>query len=179
MNKEELRTEYKIKRANLDETYINEAGHNIFKQILSLKEYRNSSTLLTYVSTSNEVDTRKLIEFSLAMGKHVAVPKCHKDHTMDFYYIHSFDELFLNKFGILEPLVSNNKVTSFTNSVCIIPGITFDEEKNRIGYGKGYYDRFLKDYPNAKVGLCYQKCLCKNIAAEPFDIKMDKVVADI
>ena len=70
----------------------------------------------------------------------------------------------------------NKKLNSFKNTICILPGICFDKKGNRIGYGKGYYDKYLKDKNIYKIGLCYKECIVNNIKSDRFDIKVNKII---
>ena len=133
MNKEVLRKKYfNIRR---DIGILNKSKHDkeIFKKTTNLEEYLGSCLVLTYVSLNDEVDTKELIEYSLKIGKKVAVPKC-IGKEMKFYLINSLSELKKGYFRILEP-TNENIVKDFKNSICIIPGVCFDNEGNRIGYG--------------------------------------------
>ena len=130
--------------------------------------------VLIYVSLEDEVDTMGLIKYSLNIGKRVAVPKC-ENGLISFCYILSLDELEKGSYGILEP-IGNNIVNSFKNSICIVPGVCFDKEGNRIGYGGGYYDRFLSSYKGIKIGLTYKESIVDKIDKDEYDIKMDKVI---
>ena len=174
MNKQILRNKYKEIRKNINDK--KELDDKIFNKVISLKEYKESNLFLTYVSLKDEVDTFKLIEYGLKIGKKVAVPKCEQD-IIKFYYITSLNDLKEGKFNILEP-ITNNLVTNFKNSICIVPGVAFDKQNNRIGYGKGFYDKFLQNYNGIKIGLVYSKCICEEIDIEKKDIKMDKIVCD-
>ena len=172
MNKQFLRDKYKEIRKNIKNK--EEIDKSIFNKIVNLEEYKQSDLILTYVSLKKEVDTIKLIKYSLEEGKRVAVPKCEgKDIT--FYYIYTLEDLEEGKFGILEPK-TNELVNNFENSICIIPGIAFDKENNRLGYGKGFYDRFLESYKGMKIGLTYKECICDKIDIDENDMKMDKVI---
>lgn len=176
MNKKILRGKYLKIRKNINikdkEKYANE----IFKQIINLQEYKECRLVLTYVSLNDEVDTIKLIEYSLKNGKKVAVPKC-EANNINFYYIRTLDELKKGGFGLLEP-ENKNVVTDFENSICIVPGVCFDKEGNRVGYGKGYYDRFLENYKELKIGITYKKCICEKIDTNKYDIRMDKIISN-
>lgn len=176
MNKEFLREKYLKIRKNINELDRENYNNNIFKKVIDLKEYKESKLVLVYVSLKEEVDTFKLIEHSLEIGKRVAVPKCIKN-DIEFFYIESLNELEKSKFNILEPK-TNKKVKDFDNSVCIIPGIAFDKEMSRIGYGKGFYDRFLKNYCGIKIGLAYRECICKKIDNDINDVKIDKIITN-
>lgn len=174
MNKQIIRNKYLNIRKNINNK--KELDEKIFNQIINLKEYKKSNLVLTYVSLKDEVDTFKLIEYSLKIGKKIAVPKCEQD-IIKFYYITSLNDLKKGKFNILEP-ITNNLVTDFKNSICIVPGVAFDKENDRIGYGRGFYDRFLEKYNGIKIGIVYSECLCEKIDIEKTDIKMDKIVCD-
>lgn len=172
MNKQILRNKYLNVRKNIKNK--KELDDKIFNQVINLKEYKESKMILTYVSLKDEVDTFKLIEYSLKIGKKVAVPKC-EEEIIKFYYISSLNDLKEGKFNLLEP-ITNKLVTDFKNSICIVPGVAFDKANNRIGYGKGYYDRFLQNYNDIKIGLTYRECICEKIDNESTDIKMVKVI---
>ena len=174
MNKQILRNKYLKIRKNINNK--KEIDDIIFNKVISLKEYKESNLVLTYVSLKDEVDTFKLIEYSLKIGKKVAVPKCEGD-IIKFYLISNLTDLKKGKFNILEP-TTNKLVTNFENSICIVPGIAFDKNNNRIGYGRGFYDKFLQNYNGIKIGLVYSECICEEIDIEKTDIKMDKIVCD-
>lgn len=172
MNKQILRNKYKQIRKNIKDK--EKLDNIIFNKIINLKEYKDSKVILTYVSLKEEVDTIELIKHSLNIGKQVAVPKC-EGNDIVFYYINNLEDLEEISYGILEPK-TNKLVNNFNNSICIVPGIAFDKENNRIGYGKGFYDRFLENYNGIKIGLTYKACICDKIDTDENDVKMDKVV---
>jgi len=174
MNKQILRNKYKQIRKNIKDK--EKLDSIIFNKIVSLKEYKQSKLILTYVSLKEEVDTIKLIKYSLEEGKRVAVPKC-EGNDIIFYYIYTLEDLEEGNFGILEPK-TNEVVNKFDNSICIIPGIAFDKENNRLGYGKGFYDRFLENYKGIKIGLTYRECICDKIDTDENDVKMDMIIKD-
>lgn len=171
MNKNELRKLYKLVRSSISNK--DEQNTSIYNQIICDKEVINASTILIYVSTNDEVDTKELITYFLK-NKKVAVPKV-IGNDMYFYYINSLDDLESGYFGILEP-TTNNIALDFNNSVCIVPGICFDKNNNRIGYGKGFYDRFLKDKDIYTIGLSFKECIVEKIDNDPNDIKLKKVI---
>lgn len=174
MNKQILRNKYKEIRKNIKNKEA--LDNKIFNKIIELKEYKESKMILIYVSLKDEVDTFKLIEHSLRIGKKVAVPKCEGDNIV-FYNINTLSDLQEGSFRILEPK-TNEIINDFSDSICIIPGIAFDKENNRIGYGRGFYDRFLEKYDGTKIGLTYAECICDRIDSEINDIKMDIVITD-
>lgn len=174
MNKQVLRNRYKEIRKSIKNKEL--LDNIIFNKIIDLKEYKESKMILIYVSLKDEVHTFKLIEHSLKIGKKVAVPKCEGDNIV-FYNINELSDLQEGSFKILEP-ITIEAINDFRDSICIIPGIVFDKENNRIGYGRGFYDRFLEGYNGTKIGLAYTECICDRIDSEINDIKMDIVITD-
>ncbi len=172
MNKQILRNKYKEIRKSISNK--EEQDDVIFDKVINLEEYKQSKLILIYVSLKDEVDTIKLIKYGLEIGKGIAVPKCEGD-DIAFYYINSLEDLEEGNFGILEPK-TNEAVNDFENSICIIPGVVFDKQNNRIGYGRGFYDRFLENYQGVKIGLTYKECVCDKIDVDENDVKMDKVI---
>ena len=170
--KEELRQEYKTIRKNICNKEL--LDEEIFKKVITDKEILKHKLILIYVSTLDEVSTLKIINYFLKT-KQVAVPKVCGD-TMNFYYITSLAELKRGSFNILEPQ-NRMLVTNYEDAVVITPGICFDLDGFRIGYGKGFYDRFFSKHNNLyKVGLCYDECLIKNTMHDDTDIPVDKII---
>lgn len=174
MDKRILRNKYKEIRKNIKNKEL--LDDIIFNKIIELKEYKKSYLILIYVSLNDEVDTFKLIEHSLKIGKRVAVPKCEGDNIV-FYNINKLSDLEEGRFRILEPR-TNEVIDNFSDSICIIPGVAFDKESNRIGYGRGFYDRFLERYNGTKIGLAYAECICDKIDSDSTDIKMNIVITN-
>ena len=174
MNKQFLRNKYKEIRKNIKDKEKQDCI--IFNKVINLEEYKQSGLVLTYLSLKDEVDTIKLIKYTFKQCKKIAVPKC-KGNDIVFYYINSLEDLEEGKFGILEPK-TNEIVKNFDNSICIIPGVTFDKQNNRIGYGRGFYDRFLENYKGTKIGLTYKECICDKIDIDENDIKMEKIITN-
>ena len=169
--KSELRGKYLKKRMEYKNPLSDMIIYN--KVIRGIHKY---DKVLIYVSKENEVDTINIIKYCLHNNIKVAVPKCNNNEML-FYYIDSLDELSLNKYNILEP---NNKrlVRSYKNSICITPSILLDNKGNRIGYGKGFYDKFFNEVDIYKIGLCYKKCLVRKIDVNNFDKRVEKVITD-
>ncbi len=184
MNKQELRKYYKKVRNNIFKYNKYELDKSILKNILSLDEYKNADTVFTYVSFGSEVDTKQLILEAFSDNKKVAVPYCISNtYKIDFYYINNINELEIGSFGILEPNIATaKKVVDFNNfnDICIIPGLSFTYNGDRLGYGKGYYDRFLEKYGNNiyKIGICYECQICSELPTDKYDKCMDIVVSE-
>ena len=171
--KNELRKKYLLVRNNINKKC--KKDQIIYEKVINNSFLKNSDTILIYVSKDSEVDTINLINYFLKFKK-VAVPKVN-DNIIEFFYINSLDDLEEGCFNVLEP-ITNKKVTDFNNVLCITPGICFNKEGYRIGYGKGYYDRFFSKHKIYAIGLCYQECLINDIFANSYDIKVNEVISD-
>ncbi|MCM1525172.1 MAG: 5-formyltetrahydrofolate cyclo-ligase [Ruminococcus sp.] len=179
--KTQLRNRCRDLRTGFGETEKQEKDGRIFERIISSSAYRSSPIVLTYVSTEIEVDTLALIKKALEDKKRVAVPRCITDtRDMDFYFIKSADELEKGTFGVMEPVPEKCiKAYAFETALCIIPGLAFDMKGYRLGYGKGYYDRFLSAHPKlVKMGLCYCSCTLNELIHGRYDIASDMLVTE-
>lgn len=152
----------------------------IKNKLLNLWAVREAQTVLCYVSTDIEVDTREFINALLQMGKRVAVPRCEGEKSeMNFYYIQSLSELSPGSFGVDEPDPQRSIMVGKTEgSVCIVPAFMFDKKGYRLGYGKGYYDRYLSRYNGSAIGVCYSANLQEELFHGKYDRAVDLVVTD-
>lgn len=173
MKKEFLRKKYKEKRDNIKNKITKD--NLIYQKVINNKDILSSKTLLIYISINSEVDTIKIINYFLNT-KNIAVPKI-IDNDMFFCYVTNLNELTSGKYNIPEP-TNENIVTDFDNAICIVPGICYDKENYRIGYGKGYYDRFLSKNKIKTIGLCYKECMIEKIDNDKCDYKIDEVITD-
>ncbi len=149
----------------------------IINKLFSLDEFKRAKRVMFYVSKNNEVDTHKAIKIAIKIGKEVITPKI--INKMIFpYRLYSFDDLLLGPFSILEPS-NKRKTKKSTIDLFVIPGIAFDVSGNRIGYGYGYWDRFLNCI-NKKIiiGLAFESQIVSNIIKEPHDVNVSKIITD-
>lgn len=173
MKKEFLRKKYKEKRDNIKNKVTKD--NLIYQKVINNKDILSSKTLLIYISINSEVDTIKIINYFLNT-KNIAVPKI-IDNDMFFCYVTNLNELTSGKYNIPEP-TNENIVTDFDNAICIVPGICYDKENYRIGYGKGYYDKFLSKNKIKTIGLCYKECMIEKIDNDKYDYKIDEVITE-
>lgn len=177
--KVKLRQHYRSMRDKMTPEYKHSLDIEIASRLLCTREYMNASTLLTYVAKKGEVETRGIIHAAFANGKRVAVPKCGKDGTMDFYLIKSMDDLVEGYFGIMEPDTQRCRLLEdFSDSLCIVPALCFDPQGQRLGYGGGYYDRFLSTYTGVSAGLCYASFVKWDLPVEAYDVTVSLLVTD-
>lgn len=173
--KTNLRAKYRLVRENLSKEEKRIKDDKIFEQIINSDYYKKAQTLISFVSTKIEIDTHRLIHYTWKQGKRVAVPKCLDDKGgMSFFYITSMNDLEKARFSLWEPRVNKCEVlNSYEGSVCIVPGFSFDPQGYRLGYGKGYYDRFLSKYPQTKIGICYNNCVAPELPHGHYDVPVD------
>lgn len=178
--KNQLRTQYKAIRKNMTSDEKCNADTEILQSILKQYKFINCETVITYVSTPIEVDTRSLITYSIKLGKKVAVPRCVPNtREMEFYYINSLDELSPGSFGVDEPCPERSEfVIDFSKSICIVPALSYDRYGYRLGYGGGYYDRFLSKYGGYTIGVCYDNCINKKLIHGRYDRATNIVITD-
>ena len=141
------------------------------------EKFKNAKTVFCYVSAGSEVKTQSLIQEMLTK-KRVVVPYCtDKCGNMIAVEIKSLDELKEGLFGISEPVTPKEFPKEEIDFV-IVPGIAFDKDGYRLGYGKGYYDRFLRGYSQPKVLILYKTCLLKKLWHGRFDVPVDMIVTE-
>ena len=181
MDKSELRKVMKRKRSGLSAERILMYSGCIAENLIQRQEYADASVLLAYVSFSSEVNTHFLIEKAWKDGKRVAVPKCMDDSKLDFQYIRSFDDLAPGKFGIPEP-VTGESVEYNEDDKCLLllPGVAYTKDGDRLGYGGGYYDRYLKKHtsiPNAMLAYSLQQT--ESLPVDEMDVPADMIITEI
>lgn len=148
------------------------------KAFLESDIYRKSEIILAYVSSDIEVDTSLIINDALK-SKIVLCPRCEKiGNIMHFYRIKDTESLEKGRFGISEPKSDCERYDDFLGAVCLVPALSYDKEGFRLGFGKGFYDRFLSDFGGVRVGLCYESCVCDKLIHDPHDQSVDILFTD-
>ena len=169
MTKKEYRTQLIKLRKQETEKDIKSA--KIAKEVLSFCE--SYSVIGVYLSMSDEVQTDELIRELLAKNKVVVFPKVIGD-DLRFYRNNKFEK---SKFGVREP-ADGEEYSKDKIDVIIVPGVGFDVKRNRLGFGKGYYDRYLSDFKGKKVGICFSSQVVMNLPITCEDIQMDILITD-
>lgn len=168
-DKQALRRELIALRKAIPAEEKRAADERIFER---LKPYLdNAGAVFTYVSTRFETDTRRIIDYCFEKGIPVAAPVS-GDKEMKFFFIDGVEELAEGRFGILEPINHDNEAISDERSVCIVPALSAEESGLRLGYGGGYYDRFLPRFRGTSIVISYDT-LRREIPAEEHDICAD------
>lgn len=178
--KKELRQQNREFRKSLSAEKKNVLDRAILKRVLALREYERADVVYTYVSKVEETDTIALITAALGDGKRVAVPRCLPETTsMEFLEISSLEDLERGTYGVLEPIPGKcPPVGESQSAFCIVPGLSFDSKGYRLGYGKGYYDRFLSGFSGFTAGLCYSGCMRWNLPHGYYDRPVDVLITE-
>lgn len=179
--KRALRTACKAQRLRLSAEEKARLDKAVADKLFALSAYRNARTLLCYVSTEIEVDTRAILAHALSVGKTVAVPRCiANSREMDFYILPDLSALLRGAYGILEPAPARcEKLTDLSTGLCIVPALSYDKSGYRLGFGKGYYDRFLSRFSGQTVGLAYENCFVQSLPHDAFDRRVDVVLTEV
>lgn len=181
MRKSSLRRTILAKRNLLTTQQIMGKSLAIKKKLFDLIEFKNSTLISFYVSFISEVKTHQMIKEALRLGKRVAIPIVERQKTLSLSELKDFDnELEIGKFGILEPkLEYRRKVNLEEVELVIVPGIAFDENGNRIGYGQGYYDYLLSKMKGIPfIGLAYELQIVPQIQVGERDVAVHKIITE-
>lgn len=175
MNKQELRKSIREKKRNMSEEEINCRSEKLAQLFAASEAYRNAETIYGYLPYNQEVRTISMLEQAIRDGKKVAVPKVYGEE-MRFIYMDDLSQVEKGYAGIPEP-VSDEPVANDTTALVLMPGLAFDSSGHRIGYGGGFYDRFLAKEPNhPTLALCYDFQMLPHLETEEFDIPVDTVI---
>jgi len=177
--KNDIREKYKALKASISDNEKEAFDQAVFKHFTNSLSYRHCKSIVIYVSRADEVKTTTIIQKALEDGKTIAVPKCMPTNlSMDFFEIKSLDDLEKGTYGILEPNTLCKKVDALNFQLCIVPAVCFDLEGFRIGFGKGYYDRFLEKFTGVKMGLTYSCLITKKLPRGRFDQKIEIIISE-
>lgn len=175
--KRELRSRILKIRDGLSAEYIDVKSSLIADKLKRNKSFIEEDNILIYVNYGSEVVTENLITYCISECKTVACPRVIGDGQMQFYKINSLDDLEKGYRGILEPKIT--EVCEPDSALVIIPGVAFDKKGYRIGYGKGFYDRYLNEHENYKtIALAYSCQIVDELSKEEHDIKMMQIITD-
>lgn len=176
VSKKELRQWALSARREISEKTRFELSDRIDRNLFSLKEFCEASSVLCYVSKKFEISTEKIISRCLEEGKRIAVPACIGENML-FRYITGFQELEPGGFGVREPKQCCEAAKITEKTICITPALCCSPDGYRIGYGKGFYDRFFEKNECVKIGLCYGGFI-KEFIPDSNDIALNIIVTE-
>lgn len=175
MDKKELRSQIRQLKRAMTEEQINTASAKLGELFVNTSQYQNAKTIYGYLPYNQEVRTVPILERAIRDGKRVAVPKVYGD-DMRFIYMDNLTQVELGYAGIPEP-VADGPVADDPTALVLMPGMAFTEKGDRMGYGGGFYDKFLAAEPgHPTVALCYEFQMVKSLPTEEYDIPVDCVL---
>lgn len=178
--KKSLRKFYQQRRMQISESQLASLNAAIFDKAVSLKEFKEAEVIHIYASMSerNEVDTFSIMDYALKKNKRVFVPVMMEAGKLKHCEIDSTSSLKKNSWGVPEP-VDQNLLDEINPDLSFIPMVAGDLQKNRLGYGKGYYDRFLASTNTVKAGLLFEKQLSdESIPVDSYDVSLDILITE-
>ena len=175
MDKTELRREIRARKRAMTEAEIEERSAKLAQLFFASRAYQNAKTIYGYLPYNQEVRTVPMLERALKDGKKVAVPKVYGDE-MKFLYLDDLTAVAKGYAGIPEP-IADEPVAHDETALVLMPGLAFDPQGHRIGYGGGFYDKFLAAEPNhPTLALCYEFQMLPKLDVEDHDIPVDMVL---
>lgn len=175
MDKASLRREIREKKRAMTPAQVEEKSRILTAMFLETEQYRNATTLYAYLPYNQEVRTEGIMTRALADGKRVAVPKIY-GKEMRFLYLEDISQVSPGYAGIPEP-IGDGPVAEDPGALVLLPGLAFDKAGRRIGYGGGFYDKFLAAEPgHPTMALCYDFQMVERLETEAFDIPVDTVL---
>ena len=175
-----LRKQFMEKRAALSEKEVIAKSEIIISKLEELPEFKPAKNILCYVSFSTEVETIPFIKkYLLTKSKNILVPKM-IGNKLRLFRINSFSDLAPGNFNILEPV--NGKEFDAAQltweDIILVPGLAFDIAHDRLGYGKGYFDRLLKDTKARKIAIAFELQILTKLPTENHDVKVDRIITE-
>lgn len=175
MNKQELRRAIRERKRAMTEEEIVERSNALAEKFYNSPAYQAASTIYGYLPYNQEVRTVPMLQRALDEGKRVAVPKVYGEE-MQFIYLEDLTQVSKGYAGIPEP-IADAPVAEDKQALVLMPGLAFDPQGHRIGYGGGFYDRFLAQEPHhPTLALCYEFQMQAHLDTEEFDIPVDTVL---
>ncbi|MDP2632758.1 MAG: 5-formyltetrahydrofolate cyclo-ligase [Candidatus Curtissbacteria bacterium] len=175
--KREIREQLLDKRLELSRTEVRQKSLSILEKVLELEAIKNVGIVCAYVAIKNEVETGKIIDLLISLGKRVFLPKFDSRVGYVFCEFRRWDNLEEGPAGIPQP-TSGKYIKPYEINVAIVPGIAFDRKGVRLGYGKGVYDKLLSDSDAIKIGLAYDFQITDSLPKEAHDLAMDMVITE-
>ena len=175
MDKTALRNSIRARKRAMTEEEIVSRSEALAQQFYASEAYKNAKTIYGYMPYNQEVRTIPMMEQALKDGKRVAIPKCYGD-TMKFIFIDDLSKVEKGYANIPEP-IADEPVANDTTALVLMPGLAFDPQGHRCGYGGGFYDKFLAAEPNhPTLALCYEFQMLPHLETEAHDIPVDYVL---
>lgn len=178
-NKRLLRQKCRIIRDSFGEKYIDKRSELACKILAQAPAFLNADIILIYYPTHNEISPLPIFDLAQKMGKKIALPVCDiENNTLSFHLIDSLDEVIPSHFGICEPPTSNKQPILTEHSLALVPAIAFSKDGHRLGYGKGFYDKFLVNFKGISAGFSYSEFVFEELPHETHDIPLKMLITE-
>lgn len=178
LRKKQCREEVRKRLESLPKEYHEEASQKITEFLCGMEVFQKAGSIFCFVSTPIEINTRSIIQYAWSGGKQVAVPRCLEKGQMEACVINKEEDLEEGKFGIMEPKAGCKVLMPEQIDLIVLPCLSCDKKGNRLGYGGGYYDRYLEKCTGVRVVICREKLMLDEIPAESFDQKSDFLITE-
>ncbi|MBR2387584.1 MAG: 5-formyltetrahydrofolate cyclo-ligase [Clostridia bacterium] len=177
--KKKLRKKLSDLRNGLSLEYRETADNLLFDRVVNSEAYLKSNVVLAYYPVKSEPQILPIVCRAFEDGKKVAFPVSNtNDFNLTFRYINGISELQEGAYSIPEPPLTSPVYKGEGDALCIVPALSFDLRGRRMGYGKGFYDRFLSDFQGIAMGVCYSKLLTQELPYESFDKSVDIIITE-
>lgn len=164
---------------SLDHEDVSSASTEAVKRLITLPEFTNAESVILYYPIKNEADPTGLIDICRGLGKKVAFPKSNiNDFSLDFFCISSKNDLSVGAFNIPEPNEFLERLCPNERTLCIVPALLYSKDGHRLGYGKGFYDRFLSRFTGKSVGFALNAFVTELLPFDMYDEKLDIIVTE-
>ncbi len=176
-----IREKYKKLRRDISGEDKKEFDRRICERFLSCVSYRYCDTVLMYSPIRDEINVDAIAEAAFRDGKKVAYPRCVPGtNKMNFYFVKSLNELQKGSYGIPEPPETNEKYNKKDagSAVCLVPAVVYDKSGYRLGYGKGYYDRYLGNFSGSVIGIIYKELITDSLPKGKFDVRANALITE-
>lgn len=177
MEKKDIRRRIFDERKAVTQTFVEEQSALLCEKIIAMPQFETADCIYAYMDYNREASTRPIIQKAWETGKRVAVPRVFGDE-MRYFYISSYQDVAPGYFGIPEPIAEAGLLEAFEeDALLLVPGVAFDRECHRCGYGKGFYDRYLKKHArHVTVALALDFQIVESVPGEAFDVRPWMVV---
>ncbi|MEH6940398.1 5-formyltetrahydrofolate cyclo-ligase [Bacillus sp. JJ722] len=178
MDKKQIREVVRANLANMTQADFDRQCHFIEERLFKLDEWKQAETIAITISNSREIHTKNIIEKAWNEGKKVAIPKCNpSDYSMVFRFFDDFNQLERVYFNLMEPIVNDTVEAGIADlDLMFVPGVAFDMSGFRVGYGGGYYDRFLEAFQGATISLLLPEQIVSEIPRNSYDIPVQTLI---
>ncbi|HHW36930.1 MAG TPA: 5-formyltetrahydrofolate cyclo-ligase [Bacillales bacterium] len=181
MDKERVRKDVIAKLQAIPQDVFKKWSSDIATNLFNTNDWKQANTIALTISRGTEVDTKSIIEMGWKEGKRIVVPKCEPaTKEMTFRALENFDQLEIVYYGLLEPKENETKAVSPSEiKLIVVPGLIYNHKGYRVGFGGGYYDRFLSKYNGRTAALAFQEVqLVEELLIEEHDIPVNMIVTN-